>query len=158
MSILLSSYHLEFSAGNGWKCNCSIWNQLFLKEERLFLTFPSKSYFLHFWLFSPHFGLYLPFCDQQHGTFLYGRIHINYKSEVRTLSIIIHQLGFTPQPDSVSVNNYLTNRSRERMGDLGDKPIGVKNKWGIQLEFKSQLGCIYLPTSWKKMVKNFRTG
>ena len=26
--------------------------------------------------FFPHFGLYLPFCDRQHGTFLYGRTHI----------------------------------------------------------------------------------
>ena len=26
--------------------------------------------------FFPYFGLYLPFCDRQHGTFLYGRTHI----------------------------------------------------------------------------------
>ena len=35
MSILLSNYHHEFLAGNGWKCNILIWNQL----EKSFLTF-----------------------------------------------------------------------------------------------------------------------
>ena len=47
---LKSSYHLEFLAGNGWKY-ILIWNQLFLKEEGPFFTFPSKSHFRHFWLF-----------------------------------------------------------------------------------------------------------
>ena len=28
-------------------------------------------------------------------------------------------------------NQYLTNSSQEQMGDLGDKPIVFKNKWGI---------------------------
>jgi len=51
ISILLSSYHLEFLAGNGWKCSILIWNQLFLKEEGPFFTFPSKSHFRYFWLF-----------------------------------------------------------------------------------------------------------
>ena len=115
----LSSCHLEFLAGNGWKCNILIWNQLFLKKEGPFFTFPSKSPFRHFWLFFSilayislslidnmvpfytdahieegpfftflskshfrhfflffYFGLYLPFCDRQCGTFLYGRTHI----------------------------------------------------------------------------------
>ena len=30
--------------------------------------------------FFSHFGLYLPFCDRQHGTFLYGHTHI-YKNQ-----------------------------------------------------------------------------
>ena len=75
MSILLSSYHLEFLASNGWKCNILIWNQLFLKEEGPFFTFLSKSHFWRFDFFS-YFGLYFPFCDRQHGTFLYERTQI----------------------------------------------------------------------------------
>ena len=51
MSILLSSYHLKFLAGNGWKCNILIWNQLFLKEKGPFFTFPSKVIFYIFDVF-----------------------------------------------------------------------------------------------------------
>ena len=47
-------------------------------------------------------------------------------------------VGFKPQLDSASVNQYLTNSSQERMGDLGDKPIVFKNEQGIRLNFKSQ--------------------
>jgi len=76
MSILLGSYHHKFLAGNGWKCNILIWNQLFLKKEGPFFIFPSKSHFGHFWLFFLFWLIYLPFCDRQHSTFLYGRTHI----------------------------------------------------------------------------------
>ena len=77
MSILLSSYRLEFLASNKWKCNILIWNQLFLKEEGPFFTFPTKSHFWHFWLFF----LFWPISPFLWSTtwylFLYGRTHIN---------------------------------------------------------------------------------
>ena len=80
--------HHEFLAGKGWKCNILKWNQLFLKEEGLYYIFPSKIIFDIFHFFS-YFGLYFPFCDWQHGTFLCGRPHT---SNLRTILLSVLHL------------------------------------------------------------------
>jgi len=56
MTILFGCYHRKFLAGSGWKCNILIWNQLYLNEEGLYYTCPSKSHFSHFLTFFPIFA------------------------------------------------------------------------------------------------------
>ena len=113
MSILLSSYHLEFLAGNGWKCSILIWNQLFLKEEGPFFTFPSKSHFQHFWLFFPILAYIslsvidnmVPFYTDAHILFSTIRAKINSWDKIVTSAK--HVLWQSNIQNAVKFKNYL---------------------------------------------------
>ena len=58
--------------------NATFWyrTNCFWKRRVSTIHFRQKVIFNIFDFF-PYFGLYLPFCDRQHGTFLYGRTHMN---------------------------------------------------------------------------------
>jgi len=49
----------------------------------------------------------------------------------------LNYLGFKMEPDSVSVNQYLTNNSQERKGGLSDKPIVFKKMSPFQSFIKN---------------------
>ena len=87
MSVLLGSYHHEFLAGNKWKCNILIWNQLFLKEEGLYYTFPSKS---HFWLFFLFWSI-SPFLWST-TWYLYRNLSIAFQSDLNPCFLFLAEL------------------------------------------------------------------
>ena len=75
--------------------NATFWYGIncFWKKRVPFLHFRQNVIFNIFDFFS-YFGLYLPFCDRQHGTFLYGRTHIVGPMRVGSLWPWTYKLRF----------------------------------------------------------------